>query len=184
MSTNTSEEGEIIISTPTITSDPNPSPDPHNNFAINMIKGDLLSDKQVRTIVHCISQDCHMGAGIARDIKKKFSGMKEEILKQNPQVGGILAYEHKHKKPDNRGKARWTTVLNMVTKKHYRDRPTEDNFIRTLENLKDYCIKDGIYKINMPKIGCGLDKLEFEFVKREIERVFAGSGVEVNMYFL
>lgn len=40
------------------------------------------------------------------------------------------------------------------------------------------------FYIAMPKIGCGLDKLEWSKVKAIIEEVFAGTDIEILICYL
>lgn len=45
------------------------------------VKGDLFTSPGTDSLAHCISEDCHMGAGIAAIFKKKFGGV-QELLNQ------------------------------------------------------------------------------------------------------
>ena len=54
----------------------------------------------------------------------------------------------------------------------------------TLEELKSCCVRNDIFYIAMPKIGCGLDKLEWSKVKAIIEEVFAGTDIEILICYL
>ena len=48
---------------------------------ISYVKGDLFACPKTDSLVHCISEDCRMGAGIAVLFKKKFGGV-QELLNQ------------------------------------------------------------------------------------------------------
>lgn len=149
------------------------------DFKLKEVIKDLVEDQEAKVIVQCISQDCAMGAGIAKDIKRKFLGIKDYVLSKKPQIGDVIPYEKGFENKNSR------IVLNMVTKKAHNHKPTKDNFIKTLENLRDYCQTDAIDEICMPRIGCGLDKLDFEtFVKPQIVRVFGKTTIKVTIYSL
>lgn len=45
--------------------------------------------------------------------------------------------------------------------------------------MKELCKKNGISKLAMPKIGCGLDKLNWEDVKQQIMRCFQDTDIEI-----
>lgn len=45
------------------------------------MQGDLFTCPETDSLAHCISEDCHMSAGIAAIFKKKFGGV-QELLNQ------------------------------------------------------------------------------------------------------
>jgi O-acetyl-ADP-ribose deacetylase (regulator of RNase III) len=180
------------IEDPISTNIPNEPDDKTSPFSIKFIKGDILKDcENIAYLAHCISEDCAMGAGIAKDIKYKFTGIRGYTSSKNPVVGNIIPYEFEHLqtcektgKKINFNPKRCTTVLNMITKKVYRKPPLKEDFVKTLENLRNYCVENKVKELSMPKIGCGLDRLDFEFVKGKIIELFSDTGVDVVMYVL
>lgn len=59
-------------------------------WRLRHVKGDLFSGPEDEALAHCISKDCHMGAGIAVMFKKKFGGVAE--LKEQSELFCIMYY--------------------------------------------------------------------------------------------
>jgi O-acetyl-ADP-ribose deacetylase (regulator of RNase III) len=159
------------------------------------IQGDLFTADKKAILVHCISQDCKMGAGIA----KKFAeiGVKEQLLR----------YHVKDRPLENKGyvfltnsnKYPWM-VANLITKEKYYDKPTYDTLHQALHHLKvwylnekrvyDLATSDGTpfealpTTIAMPRIGCGLDKLEWVMVRQIIQDIFEDTDLTIEVYYL
>lgn len=123
---------------------------------------DLFSvDFKTWTPAHCISLDCKMGAGIAVPMKKKFSlgNLQEKIDSLPiPVLIGTAVYHN--------------GVYNLITKKKYYGKPTYDTLTKSLVSMLLHMEQHGIYKIVMPKIGCGLDRLQWPRVREIIQEVF------------
>lgn len=113
------------------------------------------------TPAHCISLDCKMGAGIAVPMKKKFklSGLIN-VVKDNQwaiKVGSAVYHNG---------------VYNLITKKKYYGKPTYDTLRQSLVSMLVHMDQHDIYRIVMPKIGSGLDKLSWSRVREIIHDVF------------
>ena len=160
------------------------------------IQGDLFTADKDAILVHCISQDCKMGAGIA----KRFTeiGIKDELLmyrvnKTPWKNTGYVFVTRSDKCP-------WK-VANLITKEKYYNKPTYDTLYEALCDLREmydrlkYLHDD--YKahnmplqvsvptvIAMPRIGCGLDKLEWSRVKQIIIEVFEDTDLTIEVYYL
>ena len=75
-------------------------------------------------------------------------------------------------------------IFNMITKELHYDLPTMETMRWTLESLRRLCDQFGVKELAMPRIGCGLDKLEWRRVRRMIEDVFGDSDVEISVFYL
>lgn len=132
-------------------------------------KGDLFAvDFKKYSPVHCISRDCKMGAGIAVPMKKKFNlgGLKQVIDDMPvPITSGICIYHN--------------GVFNLITKKKYYHKPTYDTLKNSLISLVWHCHEKDIKNIVMPKIGSGLDQLQWPRVREIIQEVF--QDIDVNI---
>ena len=119
-------------------------------------------------LAHCISADFKLGAGIAVQFDKRFNckAQLKELYNRliNMELGYVL--------PTGR-------VFNMVTKNCYWEKPTYATMRMALEDLYRWCKLDGVDKIAMPRIGCGLDRLEWEKVRRMVQYIFADTDVEI-----
>lgn len=132
-------------------------------------KKDLFEYAYQMPLVHCISADYAMGAGIAVPMAEKFS------LRSPLNVIG----NHKH--PDC---IYTNNVFNLVTKKKYSDKPSYKNLEKTLWIMKKIVKLLEIKQVAMPRIGCGLDGLEWEKVRKLIETVFFDIDLEVRVCYL
>lgn len=137
------------------------------------IKQDLFLVNKNYYLVHCISADFALGAGIAKEFNRRFNTKQKlfitypNFLKQyhnNNLSGYCLPTEN---------------ILNLVTKERYYQKPSYASLTAALYYLHDFCIKNNIKKIAMPKIGCGLDKLNWEQVKNIIISIFKNTDIEI-----
>lgn len=132
---------------------------------------DLFSIPHGYYFAHCISRDYKLGAGIAVEFDKRY-GMKRKLN---------LMYEDKSAQHDA---LLVDNVFNLVTKEKYYHKPTYQSLKRALEYMKDMMIDFHIDKVAMPRIGCGLDKLDWDRVKEIIEDVFCNLPGEIVVCYL
>lgn len=129
------------------------------------------------SLAQCISADFGMGKGIAVEFNKRFD-MKNKMISDHPEFHDEWKRLHKtHACLFKDG------VFNLVTKERYWHKPTYDSIEGALNDMKVECLLRGIYKVAMPKIGCGLDKLEWSIVKGIIFRVFENTSIEIKVCF-
>lgn len=133
---------------------------------------DLFTVPTDYILVHCISADLAMGAGIAKEFTRR--GVKAQLQRdyQDIEVGDCLV-------SDTTG---WRAELNLVTKEKYWQKPTYETMRMALEDTKSLYEEIMSYenvKLAMPRIGCGLDRLQWDKVKVIIEEVFADTDVEI-----
>lgn len=134
---------------------------------------DLFTVPTGHILVHCISTDLAMGAGIAKEFAKR--GVKAQLQRnyQNIEVGDCLV-------SNTTG---WRAELNLITKEKYWQKPTYETMRMALEDAEFLCcegtMNDENVKLAMPRIGCGLDKLEWSKVKAIIAEVFVDTDVEI-----
>lgn len=137
----------------------------------NGIKQDLFTVPQGYYLAHCISGDYALGAGIAKKFDEVYN-MRFKLHKNYPIPDG--------EKFTNVGKALLVdNVFNLVTKDRCYYKPTYDILRKTLEDMKEQCIAHDIDRIAMPKIGSGLDKLDWNVVRDIINDVFGNSDIDV-----
>lgn len=133
---------------------------------------DLFIVDEEYVIAHCISLDCAMGKGIALEFDRRFPKMKPIMIKyiENnntyfPNCLGYIGYPR--------------TIFNLITKEYYYDKPTLYSLQNALYILKQHLNNLSITKLAIPKIGCGLDRLDWEDVQEVIEEVFKDTDVEI-----
>ena len=124
------------------------------------IHGNLFEHLDDRTPTHCISQDCRMGAGIAAPMKKVF------------KLGSLTAENF----PDC---IYYHGVMNLITKKVYYGKPTYQTLEQSLLKMREVMREEGINRLVMPKIGCGLDRLQWPRVREMLEDIFQGTDADI-----
>ena len=142
---------------------------------------DLFTVPTDYILVHCISADLAMGAGIAKEFTKR--GVKARLIEKFQGLIGLIEIGDCL----ITATTGWRLEFNLVTKKKYWQKPTYNSLKAALINAKLYSLmvadkgveKTKSVKLAMPRIGCGLDKLEWSKVKAIIEEVFADTDVEI-----
>ena len=135
--------------------------------------GDIFESNPGTAIGHCISADGCMSKGIAKLFVKKYPELAK-LRNQNPKVGEAVLVRVGER-----------VIFNLVTKARFWQKPTLAKLEESLESMKWQSLKLGISIVNLPKIGCGLDRLRYEGgVKPVIERIFKDSGVNIVVYTL
>ena len=141
------------------------------------VYGDLFSAGSEPLYVHCISADFVLGAGIAAEFTRR--GVKAELRSTYPMnVWYGVGYGLPASMSDG------CMVYNLVTKAKCNDKPTIVTLQDALDSLREYVISHNITKIVMPKIGCGLDKLNWDDVSVRIMDTFADTSVDIIVYKL
>lgn len=81
--------------------------------------------------------------------------------------------------------ANWpASLLIQVTKPRYFHKPTYDTLRSSLLALHEHCHGNGVTELCLPRIGCGLDKLQWDRVSRMIREIFADSAMTITVYYL
>ena len=139
---------------------------------IEEIEGDLFDCDADRSLAHCVSVDMVMGKGIAVTFREKF-GRVSYLVSQGAQVGEMAVIEDEGR-----------YVYYLVTKDRYWNKPTYETLRGSMEAMKVHCIKNGVKKLGMPRIGCGLDCLKCENVKEMIIKEFMDMEIDIRVYYL
>jgi hypothetical protein len=140
-------------------------------MVIKVEKRNLFDVDSDYYFAHCISSDCAMGAGIAVDFQKKFH------LRNY-----LLSFPECRRKPPTI--IYYNRVFNLITKAKYWHKPTYESLMQCLVELKKQCIDTEVKYLAMPKIGCGLDRLQWGKVKEIIEQVFSDTEIEILVCYL
>ncbi|KAK0053517.1 O-acetyl-ADP-ribose deacetylase 1 [Biomphalaria pfeifferi] len=133
-------------------------------------EGDLFTCSNTASLAHCVSEDLIMGKGIAVEFKRRF-GQVEELCKQKSTVGQFAVLQDGER-----------YIYYLVTKPKYDKKPSEVNVKYCLREMRDHILQHGVKELCMPRIGCGLDELDWKKVKEIIKTVFQGCPITVTIY--
>jgi O-acetyl-ADP-ribose deacetylase (regulator of RNase III) len=139
--------------------------------------GDLFGalnddEEECTSLAHCVSLDLAMGRGIAKEFKMRFGGV-EELKRKATKVGETVSLDLSRE---------GQCVYYMITKEKYFGKPTYETLGAALESLKDLCVTNGTRRVAMPRIGCGLDRLDWPRVRDLILETFSGTKMEIVVY--
>lgn len=139
-------------------------------------KMNLLEVPQGWWIAHCISGDFALGAGVAKQIDAAFN--------MKAMLRAMWSAEVTRKLWSIPACLPCGTVFNLVTKERYFHKPTLESLRTTLEEMAEYVGIMNVKKIAMPRIGCGLDRLNWDDVEPMIQEVFKDLDVEIMVCVL
>ena len=71
-----------------------------------------------------------------------------------------------------------------MTKKYYYGKPTYETISKCIKDIAYLCRKLDIKYLGLPKIGCGLDKLQWEKVRKIIKEEFKDLDIEIEVRYL
>ena len=132
-------------------------------------RGDLFTSTD--SLCHCVSKDFKMGKGIAVEFKRRF-GCVNELMRQQVPVGKVAYLRDGDR-----------YIFYLVTKRRYSMKPTVDDLLSCLQDLRLKCEELKITRLSMPRIGCGLDRLAWPLVKSLIQQSL-GTDITVTVYSL
>lgn len=140
------------------------------------IKGNLFNAPGVEglhvpniPIVHCISADYKMGAGIAKEIKSRYNIKSTLKTLGSGKSPGCIVVKN---------------IINAVTKEKYWHKPTYESFEIALRLVGEWCLNNNVKKVVMPRIGSGLDKLDWIDCREIIKRELVNTGIDVEVYYI
>lgn len=129
-------------------------------------KRDLFTVDSKYYLAHCISDDFALGKGIAVEFRNRYN-MSGKLRNLYPNgLGGI-------------GCVLISNVFNLITKEKYWHKPTYSTLKKSLQDMKEIVVENNIKYMAMPKIGCGLDRLQWTKVKGILDEVFGDLDIEI-----
>jgi O-acetyl-ADP-ribose deacetylase (regulator of RNase III) len=139
-------------------------------------EGDLLKQFETQcAMAHCVSQDLRMGKGIAKQFDMLFSHAKRDLKQQKKQVGEFA---------DHIPFGGPRRIYYLITKEKYFHKPTYESLESCLVAMRNDMIRYQITKLKIPKLGCGLDKLDWDRVKALIIAVFEHTTIHIQVWDL
>ena len=127
------------------------------------------------SLAHCVSSDFQMKKGLARSVFLSYPNIKY-IAQRRPRlpIGSVFAYFDFNEK---------RFIFNLVTKRRFFEKPTYKALADALENLKFLIQKYELDRIILPKLGCGLDKLDENKVFTIITKTFEEIPIKIYHHF-
>ena len=125
----------------------------------------------------CISADCKMGKGIAVEFNNHF-----DVKKHLEDQKAFLMSEWDRGIKGNC--VRDGRVFNLITKMNYWHKPTYSTMEAALLTLRNMTRAFSIKKLAMPRIGCGLDQLEWGEVSEIILDVFKDDDIHILICYI
>ena len=149
------------------------------------IQGDLFTAKD-SMLVQCLSADIAAGAGIAVEFNKRFN-MKNKLRTWFPN--GILCADGKFEPTcvyisHEANEANVQGTFNLITKEKVWQKRSLITMELALLCLRVQVLTDGITKLAMPLIGCGIDGLSWKDVRKIIMKTFENTNVDITVYYL
>ncbi|XP_065355804.1 ADP-ribose glycohydrolase OARD1 [Calliphora vicina] len=141
-----------------------------SNYKLTEIEGDLFSAPKEYSLAHCVAADLGMGAGIAVVFKQVY-GQLDVLRSQDVQTGGVAVLK------DNK-----RFIYYLVTKDQSWDKPTYDSLRSSLNAMREHMRSNNVHKLAIPRIGCGIDGLEWDKVSSELNGVFSKEDLEIVVY--
>ena len=131
---------------------------------------DLFECDERDAMAHCVSRDLEMGAGIALQFRDAFNNV-EFLKKQEKKVGEVAVLP-----------AGESFIYYLVTKEEFHDKPSYAALASSVQAMRDHCISNDVNSLAMPRIGCGLDGLEWKEVTAILKTVFINTGIKIKIY--
>ena len=131
--------------------------------------------QQPHSIGHCISADAKMSKGFAELLSEQIPGLQDACRRTKVLTGQTFPF--------------WDRVVNryicnLVAKNKYFEKPSLPALSLTLAEMKSHARLYGISTITIPKIGCGLDKMNWQEVLKLIRGIFVYSNIRIVDYTL
>lgn len=144
------------------------------------IYGDLFNNNYLDesfALAHCVGNDFIMGKGIATEFKRRYRN-EEWLLENNKGIGTSLLL----KCPFDNGKFQY--IFYMVTKQYSKtSKPTYQTIENSIIDMFRQVDELNITNLAMPKIGCGLDRLNWDTVRQLIMK-HKPANVNVKVFYL
>ena len=142
-------------------------------MSVQFLRGDIFRSR-AQTIAHGCNCRGRMGAGIAREFKRRYPRMFKEYKRRCH--GGLFVpgghYLHKESSP-------W--VLNLATQDAVGGAQIE--FVEhCLSEFTEYYEEEGITSLAMPRIAAGLGGLDWKEVKALIDEILSRVSIPVFVY--
>ena len=122
-----------------------------------------------------MSADARMGKRFADFLSHRIPGLRSTCRKAKLLMGQVYPFW------DSTGKR---YIYNLVTKERFCDKANLSTLSKTLEAMKSHASMNGVSTIAIPKLGCGLDQMNWQEVVKLLRDIFAYADVKLVVYTL
>ena len=131
--------------------------------------------EQPNSIGHCIFADAQMSKGFAQFLSERVPRLKRTCKRAHLLKDQVFPF---------RDSSSRRYIYNLVTKEKYSDEPDLQTLATTLQNMQAHATMHGVSTIAIPKIGCGLDQMNWQDVVKLLRDIFAYSDIQIVVYSL
>ena len=131
--------------------------------------------QQPNSIGHCISADAQMSKGFAQFLSGRVPRLRRTCGRANLFKDQVFPFWDSSSR---------RYIFNLVTKEKYSDKPDLQTLATTLQSMQSHSTMHGVSTIAIPKIGCGLDQMNWQDVVKLLRDIFAYSDVQIVVYSL
>ena len=131
--------------------------------------------EQPNSIGHCLSADTHLSKGFAQFSSKRVPRLRRTCRQANLLKDQIFPFGDSSSR---------RYIYNLVTKEKYSDKLDLQTLATTLQNMQAHASMHGVSTFAIPKIGCGLDQINWQDVVKLLRNIFAYSDIQIVIYSL
>ena len=131
--------------------------------------------QQPNSIGHCISTDARMTKVFAQFLSERVPRLRGTCRRANLLKDQVFPFWDSSSR---------RYIYNLVTKEKYSDKPDLQTLATTLQSMQSHATMHGVSTIAKPKIGCGLDQMNWQDVVKLLRDIFAYSDVQNVVYSL
>ena len=126
--------------------------------------------QQPNSIGRCKTADAQMSKGFADFLSHRISGMRSTCRKAKRFMGQVYPFW------DSTGKR---YIYSLVNKERFCDKPNLPTLFKTLEAMKIHASTIRVSTIALPKLGCGLDQMNWQEVVKVFRDFLAYADVQI-----
>ena len=131
--------------------------------------------EQLNSIGPCISADAQMSEGFEQFLSERVPRLRRTCSQANFLKDQVFPF------CDSSSRRH---IYNLVTKEKYSDETDLQNLATTLQIIQAHATMHGVSTIAIPKIGCGLDHMNWQDVVKLLRNIFAYSDIQIVVYSL
>ena len=147
----------------------------HDDFLQKVYGNKSSTLEQRNSIGHCISADAQMSKGFAQFLSERVQRLRRTSRRANLLKDQVFPFWDSSSR---------RYIYNLVTKEKYSVKPDLQTLAITFQNMQAHATMHGVSTIAIPKIGCGLDQMNWQDVVKLLRNIFAYSDIQIVVYSL